>query len=378
MTVAVAMAACIPGDDPALTSAAARATAQAQATPTAPGPTLTPSPLPAPTLTVVPAPTLGPTPTEAPAPTPTPASTPTPSPTPTLPPTVDPKLAELDAVSAAVATLMADNGLSVIPNPVTASEPPCTTGTTAMTRFPDTASAAGTVDKPADPGGRVYDLGDKDGYVLFGHDILADLLPSTVVSYVRFVRSVWCYTVEPDGYVRQYDESGAETPRPPRPTPTTTPTATPTLTPTPTISPAAAQKLQRAELLEISAAVALLMRQANLVSIPNPVIANTAPCTVGTQDMTSFPDATSGVGTNNKLLDPFGTPYTDGADPLGDKDGYLLIEHDILADGQQILLQPYVGLRETMWCYTVDSNGTVYQYDDAGALLGFFRAAPLE
>ncbi len=272
---------------------------------------------------------------------------------------------------------MADNGLSVIPNPVTANEPPCTTGTTAMTRFPDTASAAGTVDKPADPGGRVYasgtgDLGDKDGYVLFGHDILADLLPSTLVSYVRFVRSVWCYTVEPDGYVRQYDESGAETPRPPRPTPTPTPTATPTLT------PAAAQKLGRPELLEISAAVALLMLQANLVSIPNPVIANTAPCTVGTQDMAAFPDATSTAGTSDKLVDPFGMPYTDGVDPLGDKDGYVLAGHDIFADGQQIHLQPYVGLRETLWCYTVDSNGTVYQYDDAGALLGFFRAAPLE
>lgn len=216
MTVAIAMAACVPGDDPALESAAARATAQARVTPPAPTPTLTPSPTPTPTPTLAPTPPLVPTPTALPTATPIPTPSPKPSPTPTLAPAVDPSVAELRIVSEAVAALMAENGLSVIPNPVTASEPPCTTGTQAMTRFPDTDSAAGTPDKQADPGGRIYAsdqgaLGDKDGYVLFGHDLIADFLPSTVVSYVRFVSSAWCYRVESDGYVLQYNEAGVET-----------------------------------------------------------------------------------------------------------------------------------------------------------------------
>ena len=237
-----------------------------------------------------------------------------------------------------------------------------------MTRFPDTASAAGAVDKTADPGGRIYasgtgDLGDKDGYVLFGHDILADLLPSTVVSYVRFVRSVWCYTVEPDGYVRQYDESGAETPRPPRPTPAPTPTPTPT----PTLTPEEqARKTPEGELAIVSAAVAQLMVQAVLSSIPNPVTKGTVPCFAGTQDMAAFPDATSTAGTSDKLIDPFGMPYTDGVDPLGDKDCYVLAGHDIFGDNQQTGLRSYLGFTSSTWCYSVDGSGRVEQHEPSG------------
>ena len=267
---------------------------------------------------------------------------------------------------------MADNGLTVIPNPVTASEPPCTTGTQAMTRFPDTASAVGTSDKLSDPGGRAYasdtgTQGDKDGYVLFGHDIVADYQQSTVVSYVRFVRSTWCYTVGSDGYARQYDEAGNETPRPPRPTltPTPIPTSTPTLTPEEAEQKALEQALDtpEGELAAVSQAVVQLMLQSNLSSIPNPVTAGTFPCPAGTQAMAAFPDATSAIETIDKLVDPFGRPYTQGVDPLGDKDGYLLIGHDVFADDLQINLQSYVGFTSSTWCYSVDSDGTVEQHE---------------
>ena len=353
MTVAIAMAACVPGDDPALESAAARATAQAQITPPAPTPTPTPSPTPTPTPTLVPTPPPVPTPTALPTATPIPTPSPTPSPTPTLAPAVDPAAAELRIVSEAVAALMAENGLTVIPNPVTGSEPPCTTGTQAMTRFPDTDSAAGTPDKQADPGGRIYAsgpgaLGDKDGYVLFGHDLIADFLPSTVVSYVRFVSSAWCYTVASNGFVQQYSEAGVPSIQPPTPTPTPPPTPTPSLTP-------------ESELSAVSRAVVALMLQADLSSIPNPVTAGTVPCFIGTQDMAAFPDATSLVGSIDKLTDPFGTPYVGGIDPLGDKDGYLLVGHDVLADGEQDDLQSYLGFTTSRWCYSADSNGAVEQ-----------------
>ena len=367
------VAACIPEDDSLLGFATATATAQEQITPESPEPTFTPTPPPTQTPTWIPTPTPVPTPTEAPTP-PSPLPIPVPSPTPLITPTADPALSELDVVSAAMATLMADNGLTFIPNPVTANEPPCTTGTQAMTRFPDTASIVGTSDKLNDPSGASYTSGagtrgDKDGYLLFGHDIKADSQQSTIVSYVRSVRSTWCYTAESDGYVRQYDEAGNETPRPPRPTPTPTPIPTPT--PTLTSEEAAAEDLQRfletrvGELAEIADAVGVLMRHANLISIPNPVAANTTPCTRGTQDMSAFPDTASRVGTADKMVDPFGQPYVPG-----DKDGYLLVDHDIVANDEPDSDRSFLGFRETTWCYTIDPDGWVHQYDEAGALLG--------
>ena len=154
-----------------------------------------------------------------------------------------------------------------------------------------------------------------------------------------------------------------ETPRPPRPTPTLTPM--PTLTPEEAEEEALEQFLEtpEGELEVVSDAVALLMRGVNLVSIPNPITAGTLPCLIGTQDMTAFPDATSGVGTNDKQTDPFGKPYTQGVDPLGDKDGYVLIGHDAFADDEQTHLQSYVSFTRSAWCYSVDGDGTVYQHE---------------
>ena len=329
------MAACIPADDPALVSAVATATVQAQPTPTA-SPTPTPSPIPTATpfpFAPDPTPTEVPTPTATLLPTPSPTPSPTPRPTPTPAPTAAPDLAELDAVSAGIAALMATNGLAAIPNPTTVTELPCVTGTQAMTRFPDTASAVGTPDKLEDPGGDPYTsrtgtIGDKDGYLLFGHDIQADGQHTTIVSYVSFVRSVWCYTVASDGYVRQYNEAGVETPRPPRPTPTPSPTLTPQelalLTP-------------EGELAAVSEAVTRLMLQSGLTSIPNPITA-AVPCFAGTQDMTAFPDLNSLVQ-GDKRQDPFGELYRAELDPEhedyaglpGDKDSYLLRRNDVLA-----------------------------------------------
>ena len=46
--------------------------------------------------------------------------------------------------------------------------------------------------------------------------------------------------------------------------------------------------------------------------------------------MTKFPDATSQAGSSNKLQNPDGNNYS-----VGDKDGYVLFDHDITADGAQ-------------------------------------------
>ena len=118
------------------------------------------------------------------------------------------------------------------------------------------------------------------------------------------------------------------------------------------------------ELVAVSQAVAQMMLDNKLSSIPNPVTAGTLPCLTGTRDMGAFPDATSVAGTGDKLIDPFDKPYIHADDdPPGDKDGYLLIGHDFFADGLQDDPQSYIGFTTATWCYSADSEGTVEQHE---------------
>ena len=123
---------------------------------------------------------------------------------------------------------------------------------------------------------------------------------------------------------------------------------------------------RRAEFHDLSVAVTALMVENNLSRIPNPVSANTAPCATGTQDMAAYPDTASTVATADKLNDPSENAYSDGVDPLGDLDGYVLFGHDITGDNAQSALVNYINFDNTTYCYTVDTHGTVHQYDLAG------------
>ena len=100
------------------------------------------------------------------------------------------------------------------------------------------------------------------------------------------------------------------------------------------------------ELSNIQAAVTAMMVDNNLSVLPNPVA-------VATNDMGAFPDATS-IGGDDKVLDPGGDAYT-----AADKDGYLLYQHDVIADGAETGLVNYVATQTTKGTYTVDANGTV-------------------
>jgi len=102
------------------------------------------------------------------------------------------------------------------------------------------------------------------------------------------------------------------------------------------------------ELRNIQTAVIAMMVDNNLTSIPNPV-------TTATNDMRAFPDATSACGID-KIADPNGNIYTPG-----DKNGYILYDHDIIADGIQTQLVNYVATRYTKGTYIVDVSGTVTQ-----------------
>jgi len=102
------------------------------------------------------------------------------------------------------------------------------------------------------------------------------------------------------------------------------------------------------ELSNIQAAVTSMMVDNGLATLLHPVI-------VATDDMGAFPDATSVVVTE-KVTDPNGDPYA-----VGDKNGYVLYQHDITGDGAQTGLVNYVATDTTHGTYTVNANGTVDQ-----------------
>ena len=102
------------------------------------------------------------------------------------------------------------------------------------------------------------------------------------------------------------------------------------------------------ELSNIQAAVTSMMVDNQLSTLPHAVA-------VATDDMGAFPDATSVVVTE-KVTDPNGDLYQ-----VGDKNGYLLFQHDITGDGAQTGLVNYVATDTTHGTYTVNANGTVAQ-----------------
>ena len=104
------------------------------------------------------------------------------------------------------------------------------------------------------------------------------------------------------------------------------------------------------EFTNVQSAVVAMMVDNQLSTLPNPVA-------VATSDMAAFPDATSACTTpGEKVNDPTGTPYA-----AGDKDGFILYTHDIVADGAVTPTVNYVVTQSTKGTYTVDASGTVAQ-----------------
>ena len=112
---------------------------------------------------------------------------------------------ELSNIQTAVVSMMVDNGLSTLPFAVS-------TSTNDMTAFPDATSACGTADeKETDPAGYDYVSGtDKDGYILYSHDITGVGNPNqgTDVNYVAANTTAYYYTVDASGTVTQYESAG--------------------------------------------------------------------------------------------------------------------------------------------------------------------------
>ncbi|MFC1968731.1 type II secretion system protein, partial [Chloroflexota bacterium] len=112
---------------------------------------------------------------------------------------------ERSNVQTAVISMMVDNGLATLPNPVD------TTRTNSMIIFPDATSVAASADKLTDPAGYAYEATtDKDGYILYSHDITgaaaADPNPDQEnVNYTATAATAFWYTVTADGTVTQYE-----------------------------------------------------------------------------------------------------------------------------------------------------------------------------
>ena len=102
-------------------------------------------------------------------------------------------------VQTAVVSMMVDNQLSTLPNPVD------TTATDNMSAFPDTSATAdaGAGDKDKDPNGTNYVAADKDGYILYQHDITGDGVTTGLVNYVAQEITQGTYTVDASGTVDQ-------------------------------------------------------------------------------------------------------------------------------------------------------------------------------
>ncbi len=116
---------------------------------------------------------------------------------------------EKQNVQLAVDMMMVDNGLSLIPCPKEYSGGAAFND---MRNFPDSHSddtdgpdEDSLPDKATDLSGNQYTYpDDRDGYVLYGHDITGDASSASAVNYVRDTLTRYYYTSEADGTVRQW------------------------------------------------------------------------------------------------------------------------------------------------------------------------------
>ena len=113
------------------------------------------------------------------------------------------------------------------------------------------------------------------------------------------------------------------------------------------------------EKTNVQTAVIAMMTDNNLSALPTGFIDDTAGL-LATDNMSLFPHETAVVVTV-KINDPTGSPYVEGVDPLGDKAGYILYQHDITGNDSQTALVNYVATEMTHGTYYVDASGTVVQ-----------------
>jgi prepilin-type N-terminal cleavage/methylation domain-containing protein len=106
---------------------------------------------------------------------------------------------EFANVQSAVVAMMVDNQLSTLPAGFVGT---ALTATDNMSLFPHPTAVAGTA-KKYDPNGDTYTASDKNGYILYGHDITADNSTTPTVNYVVTEITKGTYYVDSSGTVTQ-------------------------------------------------------------------------------------------------------------------------------------------------------------------------------
>ena len=107
---------------------------------------------------------------------------------------------EFANIQTSVIALMTDNQLDGLPTGFV--DGTVIAATSNMSLFPHSTAACGTV-KLTDPEGGLYTASDKDGYVLFKHDVYADNSTATLVNYVASEITKGTYYVDTLGTVTQ-------------------------------------------------------------------------------------------------------------------------------------------------------------------------------
>ena len=103
---------------------------------------------------------------------------------------------EFTSIQSAVTAMMVDNELSTLPNPVD------TTPTNDMSSFPDTSVCG--IDKMTDLDGNPFLLAiDKNGYILYSHDVNGGDGAVNLVNYVASQMTAYWYYVDANGTVFQ-------------------------------------------------------------------------------------------------------------------------------------------------------------------------------
>ena len=111
------------------------------------------------------------------------------------------KETEFANVQSAVHAMMVDNEISTLPNPVSA----LANRTNDMGNFPD-ISVCGFAKIKDTVGNNYVMMADKNGYILFQHDRIADSNGSTdLVNYVDTSTTSYWYTVDSQGTITQHD-----------------------------------------------------------------------------------------------------------------------------------------------------------------------------
>jgi len=106
---------------------------------------------------------------------------------------------EFSNLQSAVIAMMTDNQLEELPTGFVATEG---TATDNMSLFPHPTAAIGTA-KVNDPDGDAYVAGDKIGFILYQHDILADGSANQTVNYIATEMAKGTYYVDKLGTVFQ-------------------------------------------------------------------------------------------------------------------------------------------------------------------------------